>query len=153
MSITIQTVAISGEVIYPTNVFTWRHSCRTRFAATASEFGSRRFSGIQFLGFLAGRDPHDLDGRADHVGGRFLPRGPRGISASVAAGAGARRAVDRRFDLCDNLVSRHSPEAALVSFAEIFGHAISAVLGVLIVRVDVVIPALAAFYDCAGLLQ
>src|SRR5712691_8841957 len=85
--------------------------------------------------------------------GRFSPRGPRGISASVAAGAVARRAVDRRFDLCDNLVSRHSPEAALVSFAEILGHAISAVRAVLIVRVDVVIPALAAFYDCAGLLQ
>jgi hypothetical protein len=28
--------------------------------------------GFQFLGFLAGGDPHNLDGVADHVGGPLL---------------------------------------------------------------------------------
>jgi len=31
--------------------------------------------GFEFLGFFAGRDPHDLDGVADHVGGALLTSG------------------------------------------------------------------------------
>jgi hypothetical protein len=54
----------------------WRHLCRSRFTAPAPEFGSRRFCRIgQFFEFLAGRDPHDLDGVADHVGGALLASG------------------------------------------------------------------------------
>jgi hypothetical protein len=37
------------------------------------------FSGFQLLGFLAGRDSHDLDAHADHVGGALLPSGASGI--------------------------------------------------------------------------
>ena len=51
-----------------------------RLAVTATKFGRCRLRQIalKFLGFLAGRDPHNLDGVADHIG-RFSPRGPRGI--------------------------------------------------------------------------
>jgi DNA invertase Pin-like site-specific DNA recombinase len=41
--------------------------------------GGACFSGFQLLGFLAGRDSHDLDAHADHVGGALLPSGASGI--------------------------------------------------------------------------
>jgi hypothetical protein len=41
----------------------------------ASQFGDG-----QRLGFLAGRDPHDLDGIADDIGGALLAFGPLGMA-------------------------------------------------------------------------
>jgi hypothetical protein len=37
--------------------------------------------GFQFPVFLADRDAHDLDGRADHVDGALLASGPLGVFA------------------------------------------------------------------------
>jgi hypothetical protein len=52
-----------------------RHFCRLGLAAPAAEFRRRRFDRINIVGFLAGRDPHDADGVADHVGGALLTLG------------------------------------------------------------------------------
>jgi len=51
-----------------------RHLRRPRLAASASELSSSALRAIdfEFLGFLASRYPHDLDGVADHVGGALL---------------------------------------------------------------------------------
>jgi len=50
-------------------------------ATSTAEFRRRRFRRIHFLGFLAGRDAHDLDGCAGHVSGGFSPGGPLGMIA------------------------------------------------------------------------
>jgi len=42
------------------------------FSAAGPEFGGGTLNGVQFLGFLAGRDPHDADGVADHVSRALL---------------------------------------------------------------------------------
>jgi hypothetical protein len=44
----------------------------------APEFGRRGFHMIDFFGLLAGRDPHDFDGVADHVGRALLASGAAG---------------------------------------------------------------------------
>lgn len=53
---------------------------RTRLAtlkaSTATRIGGDRIFGVEFLGFLAGRNPHDLDGIADHAGGPLLASEP-----------------------------------------------------------------------------
>jgi hypothetical protein len=51
------------------------HLRRPRLAPTAPEFGGGALSAVHVLGFLAGRDPHDLDGSADHVSGALLASG------------------------------------------------------------------------------
>ena len=38
-------------------------------------FGFHPAGAVHVLGFLAGRDPHDLDGSADHVSGALLASG------------------------------------------------------------------------------
>jgi hypothetical protein len=50
------------------------HLRRPRLPASASELSSSalRTIGFEFLGFLASRYPHDLDGVADHVGAALL---------------------------------------------------------------------------------
>ena len=60
-----------------------RHLGGTSFAASAAELRRRRFHRIDFLDFLAGRDPHDSDGVADHVGGAFLALAPRGMGLAL----------------------------------------------------------------------
>jgi hypothetical protein len=40
--------------------------------ASAPKLCRSRSDRIKFFGFLAGRDPHDADGVADHVGGALL---------------------------------------------------------------------------------
>jgi hypothetical protein len=50
---------------------------RPSLSASCSQLGSGalRAIGVEFLVFLAGRDPHHLDGVADHVGGALLTSG------------------------------------------------------------------------------
>jgi hypothetical protein len=50
----------------------WRHLRRACFPTPAAKLCRRRFDRIGIVGFLAGRDPHDADGVADHVSGAFL---------------------------------------------------------------------------------
>jgi hypothetical protein len=54
------------------------HLRRASFPASRAQLGGGAFGavGFQFFGFLAGRDPHDLDGIADHVGWALLASRP-----------------------------------------------------------------------------
>ena len=56
----------------------WRHLLGASFAALPAKLDSGRIFAVivKFFRFLAGRDPHDLDGVSDHVGGALLPLGP-----------------------------------------------------------------------------
>src|SRR5437588_1850025 len=55
----------------------WRHLRGPRLPASAPQLCGSALGavGFEFLGFFAGRDPHDLDGVADHVGGALLTSG------------------------------------------------------------------------------
>jgi hypothetical protein len=67
--------SLSGDLSSPIG---W-HARRASFPASAPEFRRRRFYRIrQFLGFFAGRDPHDFHRCADHVGGALLAAGTSG---------------------------------------------------------------------------
>jgi hypothetical protein len=58
-----------------------RHPLGSRLPAAAPQHGGGTLSAIslKLLGLLDGRDPHDLDGIADHVGGALLASGPLGM--------------------------------------------------------------------------
>ena len=58
-------------------------------AAATEVYGFRTFL-LPFLLNLAGRDPHDLDGVADHVGGTLLALGSAGhvlIAVAIYSGS------------------------------------------------------------------
>jgi hypothetical protein len=58
-----------------------RASPPLRLSATAAGSFPSDFGGRHVIGNLAGRDPHDVDGVADHVGGTALAFWGRGLGA------------------------------------------------------------------------
>jgi hypothetical protein len=62
----------------------WCHALGALLPAHAAQLGGGLVLGglgAKALGFFAGGDPHDLEGAADHVGGRFFRLGPVGTLA------------------------------------------------------------------------
>ena len=64
-----------------------RQGRRPNLAAPVPQFGGGALSTVsfQFLDFLAGRDPHDLDGVADHIGGALFASEAAGHPRSSSA--------------------------------------------------------------------
>jgi hypothetical protein len=67
--------------VQPFSVISFR---RFALGASARAFPQRS---REVLLHLAGGDAHDLDGVADHVGGRSWPLGPRGIGLVLIGSA------------------------------------------------------------------
>ena len=64
----------------PAHKFMIRSNQECRPLGSVSSLKSAtRFYGIEFASILAGRDPHDADSIADHVGGALLTWGALGI--------------------------------------------------------------------------
>src|SRR5712671_4282448 len=58
--------------LWPSVVSCTRLASRPRLAASRAQLGGGGLSAVQLFLFLPGRDPHDLDRHADHVGGALL---------------------------------------------------------------------------------
>jgi hypothetical protein len=78
----------------------WRHPRRPSLPTPRAQLGGGALDRIDVFGFLAGCNPHDLDGVADHVGGALL-------AARASRHLCHMQSVRRRLDLDE---SRQAPD-------------------------------------------